>query len=50
MKKIPFMLIVGENEAGNQTVSVRKRGEGDLGEMSIESFVEYFKNEAKVIK
>ncbi|AZZ57636.1 threonine--tRNA ligase [Riemerella anatipestifer] len=50
MKKIPFMLIVGENEAGNQTVSVRKRGEGDLGEMSIESFVEYFKNEAKIVK
>ncbi|MDY3318370.1 threonine--tRNA ligase [Riemerella anatipestifer] len=50
MKKIPFMLIVGENEAGNQTVSVRKRGEGDLGEMSIEDFVAYFKNEAKIIK
>lgn len=31
LEKIPYMLIVGENEAGAGTVSVRKRGEGDLG-------------------
>lgn len=46
INKIPFMLIVGENEAGENTVSVRRRGEGDLGTMTIEDFVAYFKKEA----
>ncbi|QIG88426.1 threonine--tRNA ligase [Chryseobacterium sp. POL2] len=46
INKIPFMLIVGENEAGNNTISVRRRGEGDLGEMKIEDFVSYFKTES----
>ena len=46
INKIPFMLIVGENEANNGTVSVRRRGEGDLGEMSMEDFIQYFKKEA----
>lgn len=38
LQKIPFMLIVGEKEAENGEVSVRQRGHGDLGSMSIESF------------
>ncbi len=38
LQKIPFMLIVGEKEAENNEVSVRQRGHGDLGSMSIESF------------
>ena len=38
MNKVPFMLIVGETEAENGTVSVRKHGGDDLGEMPIESF------------
>ena len=38
MDKIPFMLIVGETEAENETVSVRKHGGDDLGEMPIEGF------------
>jgi len=41
LQKIPYMLIVGENEMKTENVSVRKRGEGDLGIMSIESFVEH---------
>ncbi len=36
--KIPYMLIVGENEEKEGTVSVRKHGEGDLGVMKIEEF------------
>jgi threonyl-tRNA synthetase len=40
LKKIPFMLIVGEKEAENKEVSVRQRGQGDKGSMSIESFAE----------
>ncbi|MFN6084781.1 MAG: threonine--tRNA ligase [Fluviicola sp.] len=38
LKKIPFMLIVGEKEAENREISVRQRSEGDKGSMSIESF------------
>jgi threonyl-tRNA synthetase len=38
VKKIPYMLIVGEKEATEGMVSVRKHGQGDLGSMSIEDF------------
>lgn len=38
VKKIPYMLIVGEKEATERLVSVRKHGTGDLGSMSIEEF------------
>ncbi|RFZ84521.1 threonine--tRNA ligase [Mucilaginibacter terrenus] len=38
VKKIPYMLIVGEKEAAEGMVSVRKHGQGDLGSMSIEEF------------
>jgi len=38
VKKIPYMLIVGEKEAAEGLVSVRKHGPGDLGSMSIEDF------------
>lgn len=38
MKKIPFMLVVGEKEAENNELSVRQRSEGDKGSMSIEAF------------
>ncbi|MFN4234399.1 MAG: threonine--tRNA ligase [Bacteroidia bacterium] len=45
VKKIPYMLIVGEKEQEGNSVSVRKHGEGDLGSMSIEQFSELIKNE-----
>ena len=38
MKRIPYMLIVGEKEAENGEVAVRKQGEGDKGSMKIEDF------------
>ncbi len=38
VNKLPFMLIVGEKEAEQGMVSVRKKGEGDLGMMTIEDF------------
>ncbi|MCC8426065.1 threonine--tRNA ligase [Mucilaginibacter sp. UR6-11] len=38
VKKIPYMLIVGEKEEAENVVSVRKHGQGDLGSMSIEEF------------
>ncbi len=45
MKKIPYMLIVGENEEKEHTVSVRKHGEGDQGVQSIHTFIEFIKKE-----
>lgn len=44
MKKIPFMLIVGEQEEKTNTVSVRKRGVGDVGTMPISAFINYIKD------
>lgn len=38
LKKIPFMLVVGEKEAEEMQVSVRQRGEGDKGSMGVEAF------------
>lgn len=38
LKRIPYMLIVGEKEAENNEVSVRKQGEGDKGSMKIATF------------
>jgi len=40
LEKIPYMLIVGENEKSEGTVSVRKQGEGDVGTMTIKAFAE----------
>ena len=48
INKLPFMLIIGENEEKEQTISVRRRGKGDLGTMSIEEFMQYFKNESSL--
>lgn len=39
LKRIPFLLIVGEKEEQQQTVSVRAQGEGDKGTMTLDSFV-----------
>lgn len=38
LQKIPFMLIVGEKEMNEKTVSVRQHGQGDMGSLSIEDF------------
>jgi len=40
IEKIPYLLIVGEKEKKNKNVSVRKRGKGDLGQMSLKKFKE----------
>lgn len=40
LKKVPYLLIVGEKEAQNEEVSVRKQGEGDKGTMKIINFAE----------
>ncbi len=45
LKRIPYMLIVGEKEAQNDEVSVRKQGEGDKGTMKITTFAKYLTDE-----
>ena len=45
MKRIPYMLIVGEKESENGEVSVRKQGEGDKGSMKIENFAKNISEE-----
>jgi threonyl-tRNA synthetase len=47
LEKVPYMLVVGEEEQSNNSVSARKKGEGDLGSMSIDAFVERVNNEIK---
>jgi len=47
MKRIPYLLIVGEQEAENQQVSVRKQGDGDKGIMDISGFADFIKAEVK---
>jgi threonyl-tRNA synthetase len=43
MKRVPFMLIIGEKEAAEGTISIRKQGEGDKGAMNVAEFATYFK-------
>jgi threonyl-tRNA synthetase len=47
MNKVPFMLIVGEKEKNDRLVSVRRKGEGDLGAMTLEEFTTFFQKEIK---
>ena len=47
LNKIPFMLIIGEKEVEEGTVSVRKHGEGDLGSMKLEEFTRLVEEEVK---
>jgi len=49
VRKVPYMLIVGEKEVENQEVSIRKHGEGDKGSMSLSSFEEMFQQEVKAL-
>ena len=46
-KKVPFMLIVGENEEREGTISVRRHGQGDLGTLTIEAFAEIINKEVQ---
>ena len=45
VNRIPYMLIVGEEEQKNRSVSVRKQGEGDLGTFSLEEFSKIIQKE-----
>ncbi len=45
LKRMPFLLIVGEKEQATDTVSVRKQGGEDKGVMTLDAFVQYMKEE-----
>jgi threonyl-tRNA synthetase len=47
LKRIPYLLIVGEKEAENQEVSVRRQGVGDQGSMSLDAFASMLHQEEK---
>lgn len=47
LEKIPYMFVVGENEQQNGTVSVRKRGEGDLGVKPLEEVAAELQNDIR---
>lgn len=48
VKKVPYMLIVGEKEKDEGKVSLRKHGEGDQGSMTIDEFVSHFQKESGI--
>ncbi len=45
LSKVPFMLILGEKEAENENISVRKHRQGDVGSMSVQAFIDLIENE-----
>ncbi len=45
LEKIPYMFVIGENEMNANSVSVRKRGEGDIGSMPLEEAAKLLRNE-----
>jgi len=47
LKRIPYLLIIGEKEVESETIAVRKQGEGDKGSMKIEEFVNFINSEIK---
>ena len=49
LRRIPYMLVVGEKEAQNGEVSVRKSGEGDLGSMKIANFAKLLTDEVNAM-
>ena len=46
--KVPYMLIVGEKESAEGKLSVRRKGQGDLGMMPVDDFIRSFQAEVKV--
>jgi threonyl-tRNA synthetase len=50
LEKIPYMLIIGDKEVENGTVSVRQRGGVDLGSMTVEEFIAMAEDEVKTKK
>ena len=49
LKKIPYMIIIGENELKSNKISLRKHTEGDLGKMTLDDLISILKKEKNVI-
>ncbi len=49
VNKTPFMVIIGDRELEEEKVSVRKKGEGDMGQMTVEAFSDYLLKQIEVI-
>ncbi len=47
LKRIPYLLVIGEKEVENGTIAVRKQGEGDKGSMKVEEFIDFINSEIK---
>ncbi len=47
LRRIPYLLVIGEKEVENGTIAVRRQGEGDKGSMKIDGFIEFINNEIK---
>jgi threonyl-tRNA synthetase len=45
LRRIPYLLIIGEKETENGTIAVRRQGEGDKGSMKLEEFAEFIRQE-----
>ena len=45
LMKVPYMLVIGEKEMNEQQLSVRRQGKGDVGTVSLQSFIETIKEE-----
>ena len=50
LEKVPYMLVIGEQEAANGEVAIRKRGQGDVGKMKLEDFVELCKKQVETME
>jgi threonyl-tRNA synthetase len=47
LQKVPYAVVVGEKEQGNQTINVRSRDKGELGEMTLSRFLDDISDERR---
>ena len=50
LKRIPYMLVVGEKEAEQGLLSVRQQGAADLGQMTIQQFADFIQEKVKEVQ
>lgn len=50
LQKVPYMLVIGDNETNERKVTIRSRREGDLGSMSVDAFIARCDEEIKLKK
>ena len=47
MEKVPYMLVVGEKEAADGSLSVRSKAQGEMGRLMLEEFIQMMKKEVQ---